>query len=215
MFRAVLRPKANVAFSLRIGAAELRQGLLYLCFVVIFLAAVFALVLASFLIGLVGALSIQAAGAELGGYATWGVFGLLGSAYAALIWFFLRLSLAGPMTFAEGRFRLFESFRITGGRVWRLLGLAVVIYLITIALYAAAVLIGVGLVLLLGLGGAFEAAFKDLDALATAEVLHRLAPFLAGAWAVTALALGPVTALWYGTFASAYRQITSTTEGAS
>jgi hypothetical protein len=47
--------------------------------------------------------------------------------YAVVVWVTLRLSLAGPITFTERQFRLFESWTLTRGNTWRLLGVGVII----------------------------------------------------------------------------------------
>jgi hypothetical protein len=51
-----------------------------------------------------------------------GLRGLI--AAGLLIWLALRLSMAAPMTFADNQFRLFESWTLTKGQGWRLLGVA-------------------------------------------------------------------------------------------
>ena len=61
---------------------------------------------------------------------------------AVMIWVSLRLSLAGPITFTERQFRLFESWTLTRGRGWRLFGVAVIVAVVAMVIYFAAVILG-------------------------------------------------------------------------
>ncbi len=67
---------------------------------------------------------------------------------ALLLWLAMRFSLAGPANFATGRFGLADSWRLTKGRVWALLGMvllalcllvliAVVLFIVTAVIQAA------------------------------------------------------------------------------
>jgi glucan phosphoethanolaminetransferase (alkaline phosphatase superfamily) len=67
------------------------------------------------------------------------------------IWVAVRLSLSGPATFAERHIRVFESWILTRGVFWRLLGayvlslaLVIVVMLLALVIYAAiaAVMLG-------------------------------------------------------------------------
>ena len=60
----------------------------------------------------------------------------------AMAWLGVRLSLAGPMTFAQRRLRLFSAWKLTRRRFWPLLGcyllafvFVVIIYLVAFSLY--------------------------------------------------------------------------------
>ncbi|HEX2815758.1 MAG TPA: hypothetical protein VHN39_05170, partial [Phenylobacterium sp.] len=67
---------------------------------------------------------------------------------ALLAWLAMRFSLAGPANFATGRFGLADSWRLTKGRFWALLGMvllalcllvliAVVLFILTAVIQAA------------------------------------------------------------------------------
>jgi len=62
-----------------------------------------------------------------------------------MLWLAIRTSLAGPANFASGRFGLVESWRMTRGHVWSLLGMALVagclLALIAIVLFVAVALL--------------------------------------------------------------------------
>ncbi len=141
IFRATMTPQKRSLGYLRLGWAEARQG--FLLVVRTLLLAVLAIVCA-FATGFVLALI----GVTMGANAPWAqvlaACAIIGA--GGLVW--LRLVMAAPMTFAEGRLRLFESWSFTRGRTWRLLGLAAVAAVATALAYAAALLTLIGLIAL-------------------------------------------------------------------
>jgi len=136
-YRVVLEPKSSVN-GLRLGIQELRQVLLILVSgLLIFVAytgAAFLCALAYVLIlpmskplaAVIGALSVVVS-------------------YAMLIVLPIRLSLAGPHTFVEHRLRPFESWNMSRGHFWPMLGAYV------FATVFAAVVILLGMAILAGL----------------------------------------------------------------
>lgn len=124
VYRAVLRPEDSRFAYLRLGGDEGRQAVVMLVlgllgFIVSF-AVMFILIL---IIGVLG----FAAGAG-GGGAMPGVGFFIGIVVAYLgmiavaIAFWVKFSFAGPMTFAEKRIRLFQSWKATNGHFWPLFG---------------------------------------------------------------------------------------------
>ncbi|WP_332770415.1 hypothetical protein [Phenylobacterium sp.] len=113
VYRAILRPEDTSLGYLRLGQDELRLTVLTLIYFVLSLAAVTIVVL-------------------LGGIGAGVAYGLLGSPLlgVGLGLFFLglllygavRLSLAPVITFAERRISVFDSWRLTKGQFWKLLG---------------------------------------------------------------------------------------------
>lgn len=138
--RGVLRPR-NAAFGyLALGMDEIR--VLVVTFVLgLFLTGV---CMAAFM-----ALGLVITAARLAGVGAWtgliGVIGFLAGLWL-LIWLAVRLSLAVPITVAERRFAFFESFALTRGRFWPLLGMAViaVVMVIVIELLSSIVSMPVG-----------------------------------------------------------------------
>jgi hypothetical protein len=61
-----------------------------------------------------------------------------------VVWLYLRFSLAAPMTFAESKLRLFESWSLTKGHVWSLLVVAILVGLMAGAVYVVLTLVGLG-----------------------------------------------------------------------
>lgn len=117
--RGVIFPKAGGAFGyLRISMDEVR-------------VAVVTLVIA-ILTGLISVVAFLGAGIA-GGVAVatlegWGwlvTVLLMIAAVCFIVWLAVRWSLAVPITIAEKRIALFDSFRMTKGRFWSLLGMAI------------------------------------------------------------------------------------------
>ena len=144
VYRAVLRPADNRFWYLRLGADELRLALLMLIYVVLAIGFTFVLTLVAGLLS-AGALAI---GGPVGALIS-AIIGLAG--IGVFIWVAVRLSLSGPATFAERHIRVFESWILTRGVFWRLLGayvlslaLVIVVMLLALVIYAAiaAVMLG-------------------------------------------------------------------------
>ena len=131
VFRAVIEPRNRGFAYMRFGMQEIwllvlaiAEGLLWLGMIIV---SVIAVVL------------ISMATSRYAGN-TWAVVASVLMSLLALfvmILVGLRLSMAAPMTFAEGEFRLFESWRMTRGHAWRIFLVALLLMLI---------LIGVGFV---------------------------------------------------------------------
>ena len=200
VYRAVLQPQNRRFASLRIGMQEV--WLVVLMLVEALLAMVFAVAAA-----LVVARACVAAArfADPAVAIVVGVIGALGSVIL-LGWIWLRLSLAGPMTFAERRLRLFESWGQTRGHAGQLL---------LLALLQVGVLIGVGLVMQALEGTAF-ALFDPYGAdpravkawLAHPPAAAVWAPWVVGGGLVMAIYIGAVRALVSAPWAAAYRDLT-------
>jgi hypothetical protein len=143
VFRAVLKPAQPGLAYLRLGAQELWLALLFLVESVLFyIVAVIAsliIVALAFIVGMASGQGEMAAGT---GVLTAVIAGLVVA--GVLIWVSLRLSMAAPMTFADAQFRLFESWTLTRGKGWSLLGVLVltVILVIVIELLVAGVVLG-------------------------------------------------------------------------
>lgn len=175
VFRAVLRPESSSYASLRLGSPELFLA------VMIFaggLALIFAMVLlivpVAIFIGLTAAATHGSAG---------GIVLALPLFIVALIVmmavFGLRFAFVGPMMVEDGKFHLFESWRLTKGRVGSLLlialgllGVGLVIEVLFVALF-----FGVGAAAIGMVAGGFRGLPSLLQQSPTAQ-LSKLAPFL-------------------------------------
>jgi hypothetical protein len=194
IFRAYLNPEDSRLGYLRLGRTELNVALapviyglgwLVYMFVVLFVVEI-ARGLGAPLEGLAGVLFRLA------------VYVLMA---AALVYPGVRLSLALPLTFAAGRIRILESWRLTQGRFWPLLG-AYVLTFAYVFLAGLVALIGFAVLSWLisrGLGGSGVDAWRSGEAPIAAQALTALIslPF-------DALLLAATFAIWRGPSAEAY-----------
>ncbi|NEX94093.1 hypothetical protein [Caulobacter sp. 17J65-9] len=194
VYRAVLRPQDSRFAYLRFGADELR-----LMLVTLVLALVGAV-----LLGVLVAVAGVADG--VAGPAAAGVVGAIGFVVIValgVVWS-VRLSLAAAMTFAQKRVRIFQSWTLTRGPFWPLLGM----YVLVAALYVVVLLLGSTIIiaLVMILGGGFHA----LEAVSNPD-LANLAPGLWAAFAVYLLGNIVLAALQlaiaYAPQAFAYREL--------
>jgi hypothetical protein len=215
VYRAILRPAEAPLTRLRLGGDELRLVLLSVIMGVVFTGLTVALVIPVGLLGVaigVGA-NLGQAGAEPNAGAMAGIVLVVLLGYllviAGLVFFAVRLSLAGVMTFAERRLRVFESWRLTKGRFWRLLGcygltvvLMLPIYMVMMTLYFA--------ITFAFSGGDVGQAMSEI----AQPEMTSLAAYLSPArivYLVLAGAMGGVlNAVMYAPAAAVYRQIADT-----
>lgn len=194
--RAVVRPEEKKFGYLRLGGDELRVLVVY--FVLSVLMMLLALVLA-IVIGLVvgiltgsNAKGAAVLAALLGGLVALGLF----------IWIGVRLSLAVPITVAERRIAIFDSWTLTEGRFWRLLGMGLLAFIL--ATIVCTLLLGAIGVLIMILGGLSQLQGADLNGANMSEILAALGP-AAIAWIVgSALTSALQLAIVYAPFARAY-----------
>ena len=125
VYRAVLRPDERRFAYLRLGRDELR------------VAGVLAL------FSVAGALNLVLL-VMLPGF--FKLFGLLAS-----IWFWTRISLAGPMAFATGRIQLKAAWARTAGRFWNLLGAYLISWVLAFIVLLVAGLLSQVVALAMGL----------------------------------------------------------------
>lgn len=218
VFRTMLRPQDSGGFALRLGKAEGFQALVYL--VQMIMAGLWTLVVVLAATALGAAIWFAAAAAPAGATLALRIVCVTVLSFTALgliAWPLLRLSLAGPMTFAEGGFRLFESWALTKGQSWRLFGLAFLIWLVTLGL---TLFVYVALIVVLVAFGVGAAALAPQDALARFEALSDSVKL---AWALGVgglfLALGSLISgfflsVWLAPWASAYKQLAASASGA-
>lgn len=185
--RATLRPGEHAPAYLGLGMDEVRQGLLMLLSLAVALGLYLAMVLAMVVVGLVTA--------RLGRPTTTAALLVtLLAGLGAMVFVWVRLSLAWPMTFDRRRVILFESWRLTRGRFWKLfgtyllvLGLAMVVGLMLLVISAAvAAVVG-------GLKAMGQITRPDMSSLGAYFTPARLALMLV--WAGGAALIWPVVLL--------------------
>lgn len=129
VFRAVLEPRNRGLAYLRLGAREWWLALLN--FAARFLAAVLAVVLAVVGVGLGFGLNAAFESQHVDQAVRVCAFVAIGLVlFAVFIGICVRFSLAGPMTFADSQFRLFESWSLTRRHGWKLFGMALVVAIV-------------------------------------------------------------------------------------
>jgi hypothetical protein len=129
IYRAILEPENKGFFYLRVGAQEMW---LLLLTIVLFFLVLAAVIVCAIPLGLLGAGVFMAMRNNI--ESLWPLIVLLALAfYVGVIWVSCRLGLAGPMTFAERRLVIFESWTLTAGNGWKLVGMMICIILAMIA----------------------------------------------------------------------------------
>jgi hypothetical protein len=204
VFRAVLKPESSSYASLRLGGPELFLA------VMIFaggLALVFAMILLIIPVAIVVGLTAAATHGSAGGLGLAIVLFIVALIVIVMV-LALRFAFVGPMMVEDGKFHLFESWRLTKGRLGSLvlialglLGVGLVIQVLFVALF-----FGVGAAAL----GAVTSGFRDLPALLQqppTAILSKLAPFL-GVYLVAYIPLaGCMTAIFGAPWAKAYSDL--------
>lgn len=159
IFRAVLFPADDRFAYLRVSSREMWMGLTILVVGVIFFIAIFAVTIPT----MIGVFALGAAGGAGREPSGWGVLAtvlLMLAAFGVVVWLMLRLSLAAPMSFAQNRFALFESWALTKGHALRL-------FLVLLAVMVT------GWVIELFLGGLALSAMFAFSGTNPAALLHQ------------------------------------------
>lgn len=205
VYRAVLRPEDRGLARLKLGSDELRIFLVLLSLVLLLSGAGMAI---GFVFGLTAGLAGVAASSSPAGQVLGvllGVGAVLGAMFV-FFWLAVRLSLAAPMTFVQGRVRVFSSWSLTKGRFWPLFGCYLLAMVFLMILYLAALTVFAVLGLATGssvteiMTGMFQPDYRSLASYFTpARLIYLPLGSLFGA-VVMAVSLAPP--------AIAYREIT-------
>ncbi|MFA4892641.1 hypothetical protein [Brevundimonas sp.] len=197
--RGVLTPSSDRFGYLRLGMDEVR--VLVVTFV---LGVVMSLVVVAAFVA-VGVLI--AAARTAGGDGPAAIAALVGflAATCLFIWLSVRLSLAVPITVAERRFAFFDSFKLTKGRFWPLLGMAVLalVMVMLVQLLSSIVSLPLGIV-----SGLESWSFNsDQDPEAVRAALDVSNPWVIAHAVVEAIVSALTVGILYAPFAAAWRDI--------
>lgn len=196
--RSVLYPTQKALGYLRFGADELRVLAVSVALGIIFIV----------LMGLIWGMTFALGAAAVNTPVLWlivVVFFLV--AWAAFIWLLVRLSLAVPMTLAEKRIVLFDSFSLTKRHFWSLVGMAIIAGVMSFVVSMLGSLVLMPIQLMTG----------GMEKLSTVEGLN-LVGMLQQAWpailtyvVVNAIISALQVAVIYAPFSAAYRDIAGRT----
>jgi len=172
VYRAVLEPENSEFAYLRLGDQEIRV------MVVNFIRGLILFAINLILSITVAMLLVVA---NTAGPAVTSVVRLVGEAIVlcVLFWVQLRLSLAGPMTYWERRFRLFESWTLTRHLSWRLVAVGVILFVIGGIVYLGVVTLGIAGSLTLWNSAPRPADVQSLLSQSPSQWIVPLAPFIA------------------------------------
>lgn len=191
--RAVVRPQDKAFGYLRLSADELRVlAVTVVMAIVIGVGTLVLFAVVGMCAGLAGAVN-----AGLG----WLVGIVLGlGAVVAVIWVTVRLSLAVPITVAERRISLFDSFALTKGHGLNLLGMGVIAFIMSVLVGLLAGVVALPVTMMTG----------DLNQLAamngasTIDILRSAGPAIAAFVVVNAVVSALQLAVLYAPFSAAY-----------
>jgi hypothetical protein len=196
--RGVLNPKAGGFGYLRLGMDEVRV-LVVTVVLSVLLTALAMLVFVA--VGMIGGVA-SASGAGWG----WLVAVVAGlGGFALLIWLSVRLSLAVPITVAEKRMAFFDSFALTRGRFWPLLGMAIIAFVMVLIISFLSSIVTMPLSLMSGLDGWSFGTHDDPEAVRAALDVSN--PWVIASAIVEAIVNALTVGVLYAPFAAAYRDL--------
>jgi len=196
IYRAILEPDNRRYFYLRLGMQELWM---LLSSAVALILAVIAIIVAAIPIGILGA------GGQ--GVAATGLTFLLGFAvFLLFFWLAMRFALVGPMAFAQRRFVLLDSWRLTKGHGLKMMGVAFALFCIVVGVELVAGLTAF-IALYPTISGGEAAWAKVLGDPAT--LVNRWGPWIVAACLLASVVVAAFYAVLAAPWASIYRDLTA------
>ena len=199
--RAVVRPSESAFGYLRLGMDEVR---VFVVSLVLSLVLGFGFGLGGAIIfGILGAITaMMGDNAAIGGI----LIAIAAIAFVCLIiWVAVRLCLALPITVAERRIAIFDSWKLTKGRFWGLFGMMILAYVLCVVVQ---ILLSIILIpILFFVSGGFE-NLASLETMQPMEIMQTMAPLAITVLLFAAIVSALQLAIMYAPFASAYMGIT-------
>ncbi len=157
MNRAVLRPQERGFGYLRLGRQELRQFGLFIVLFAIVVGIYLALAIVATILGVV---VVTVAGPAAAFSAILSVFVV--TFFPALVFVWVRLSLASPLAFDRGRIDLAAAWKMSRGRFWPMFGSYLIAFVLSIVVLVLTLAIAVAVVAVVGGGlGALGAVMQE------------------------------------------------------
>jgi hypothetical protein len=201
VIRSVLQPEAAAFAYMRLGVAEL--WLMAANFVLFILYTLASMVMAIPL----AIASTMAALAWRDGAPFVSLLVQL-TTWAVTVWLGLRFCLVPPMIFADRKFRLFESWTMTRGHVFSLLGIGVLVGMVSAGVYV--VLAGLGVAAGIPMAHQFAsfASPQAFFAQPPGAIWQALSPFVALYAALAFIGSIILLPIFFAPWAEVYRQLT-------
>lgn len=202
--RGVLEPKTGGAFGyLRLGMDELRVLVVTVVLCILMMVVAFVAFFVAVFIGVAADALIDGWGWLVGVVTTF-------MATALIIWLAVRWSLAVPITVAEKKFAFFDSFRLTRGRFWPMLGMAILAGVMTMLVMLLSMIVTAPLGAMSGLSSG--AMSGDPTALFEGYTLSN--PWVIASSVANAFIYALVLAVIYAPFSRAYLALSGKGEAA-
>ena len=203
--RAVLTPGTGGLGYMRLGMDEVRVFVVTLVIAILYAAATALALAAAFIIGGI-AISVMEG---------WGALVMVLAVLAAIafmIWLGVRWSLAVPITVDQKKFAFFDSFAVTKGRFWPLLGMACIAFVMVIVV---SLLAGIVTMPISMMGGMSMFGNMGEDPTEMFRNFNPTNPWIIASSVVNAFVYALTVAVLYAPFSAAYRDIVGTTRGAA
>lgn len=203
--RAVLTPGTGGFGYMRLGMDEVRVFVVTLVIAILYAVATAVAFAAAFILG----------GIAINVMEGWGALVMVLAVLAAIafmIWLGVRWSLAVPITVDQKKFAFFDSFAVTKGRFWPLLGMAVIAFVMVIIV---SLLAGIVTMPISMMGGMSMFGNMGEDPTEMFRNFNPTNPWIIASSVVNAFVYALTVAVLYAPFSAAYRDIVGTTRGAA
>jgi len=203
--RAVLTPGTSGFGYMRLGMDEVRVFVVTIVIAIMYSIAACIAVVAAAVIGGIAISAIEGWGALVM------VLAML-AAIAFMIWLAVRWSLAVPITIAQKKFAIFDSFAVTKGRFWPLLGMAFIAFVMVVIVSLLAGIVAMPISMM---GGMSMFGSMSEDPTEMFRNFNPTNPWMIVSSVVNAFVYALTVAVLYAPFSAAYRDIVGPAEGAA
>jgi len=203
--RAVLTPGTGGFGYMRLGMDEVRVFVVTIVIAILYAIACGIALVAAAVIGGIAISAIEGWGALVM------VLAIL-AAIAFIIWLGVRWSLAVPITIDQKKFAIFDSFAVTKGRFWPLLGMAAIAFIMVIIV---SLLAGIVTMPISMMGGMSMFGNMSDDPTEMFRNFNPTSPWMIASSVVNAIVYALTVSVLYAPFSAAYRDIMGSKRGAA